>query len=61
MPPNATPPLQQWLWDHYRIVVTVTECHGQRYLRISCHLYNTKSDIDLLADALREHDAFAIS
>ena len=61
MPPNATPPLQQWLWDHYRIVVPVTECHGQRYLRISCHLYNTKSDIDLLADALREHDAFAIS
>ena len=54
LPPNAIHPLQQWLWNRHRIEVLVTECHGQRYLRTSCHLYNSKSDIDALADALME-------
>ena len=53
-PPNAIHPLQQWLWDRHRIEVLVTECHGQRYLRASCQLYNSKSDIDALAEALTQ-------
>ncbi|MEK6262686.1 MAG: aminotransferase class V-fold PLP-dependent enzyme [Planctomycetota bacterium] len=51
--PNVIHPLQQWLWDRHRIETLVTECHGRRYLRVSCHLYNSKSDIDALADALK--------
>jgi len=53
-PPNAIHPLQQWLWDRHRIEVLVTECHGRRYLRASCQLYNSKSDINALAEALTE-------
>ncbi len=52
-PPNAIHPLQQQLAEQHRIEVLVTECHGHRYLRVSCHLYNSKSDIDALAAALR--------
>ena len=52
--PNAIHPLQQGLWDKHRIEVLVTECHGHRYLRISCHLYNTRSEIDRLCQALPE-------
>lgn len=51
-PPNAIHPLQQWLWDKHRIETLVTECHGQRYLRVSCHLYNSRVDIDALVAAL---------
>lgn len=50
--PNAIHPLQQSLWDDYRIEALVTECHGHRYLRASCHLYNTKADIDQLCEAV---------
>lgn len=52
-PPNAIHPLQQQLAELHRIEVLVTECHGQKYLRVSCHLYNTKADIDALVAALK--------
>ena len=52
--PNAIHPLQQDLWDQHQIEILVTECHGHRYLRVSCHLYNTTAEIDLLCDALEK-------
>lgn len=52
--PNAIHPLQQELWDQHRIEILVTECHGHRYLRVSCHLYNTNAEIDLLSEALQK-------
>ncbi len=52
-PPNAIHPLQQQLAEQHRIEVLVTECHGQKYLRVSCHLYNTQADIDALIAALK--------
>jgi len=55
LPPNALHPLQQWLWDRHQIETLVTECHGQRYLRISCHLYNTTDEINALAAALLDY------
>lgn len=51
--PNAIHPLQQALWDEHRVEVLVTECHGHRYLRVSCHLYNTTQEIDTLCAALK--------
>ncbi len=51
--PNAIHPLQQTLWDRHRIEVLVTECHGHRYLRVSCHLYNTTAEIDALSEAVK--------
>ncbi len=41
--------LQQRLWERYRIEVPIMR-FAERYLvRVSCHLYNTTHDIDLLA------------
>jgi isopenicillin-N epimerase len=50
--PNSIHPLQQALWDWHQMEVLVTECHGQRYLRVSCHLYNSAKEIDRLCDAV---------
>ncbi len=55
-PPNAIHPLQDALFHRHQIETLVTESHGQRYLRISCHLYNSVSDIDALMDALKRLD-----
>lgn len=55
--PNAIHPLQQWLWSQHKIETLVTESHGQHYLRISCHLYNTRADIDYLMQALRQYQS----
>ncbi len=46
--------LQERLWERYRIEVPIMR-FGDRYLvRVSCHLYNTTHDIDLLARKLIE-------
>lgn len=51
---NQIDPLQQALWDRYRIEVPCPRHAGQRLLRVSCHLYNSESDIDRLYEALSE-------
>jgi selenocysteine lyase/cysteine desulfurase len=49
--------LQRALWERYHIEIPVVEVGGVRSVRISCHLYNTKAQIDhavaALADQLR--------
>ncbi len=52
--PNVNAPqLQQSLWQRYGIEVPIIDWSGSSWIRVSCHLYNRKSDIDLLAAALR--------
>jgi isopenicillin-N epimerase len=46
-------PLQEALWDRFRIEIPVVNWQGRRYLRVSCHLYNSAADIDRLSGALR--------
>lgn len=46
-------PLQDRLWSEHQIEVPITWWHGQRLLRVSCHLYNTADDIDRLVKALK--------
>jgi isopenicillin-N epimerase len=46
-------PLQHTLWHRYRIEVPIIHWKGHRFLRVSCHLYNTTSDIDRLVEALK--------
>ncbi len=45
-------PLQRRLWAEFHIEAPVFDWHGSRRIRVSCHLYNTKSDVDRLVEAL---------
>jgi len=47
-------PLQNTLWNRYQIEVPVFTWKNRRFLRISCHLYNTTDDVDHLLNALEE-------
>jgi selenocysteine lyase/cysteine desulfurase len=47
-------PLQKTLQQKYGIEIPVTTLRQHRYIRISCHLYNTNADIDHLVHALTE-------
>jgi isopenicillin-N epimerase len=44
--------LQAQLWQQYGIEVPVIDFRQRRFIRVSCHLYNRRSDIDRLAEAL---------
>lgn len=46
--------LQRMLWETARIEVPIVEFHESRWIRVSCHLYNSQRDIDHLVDALRQ-------
>lgn len=53
--PPRCDPLQDALWDRHRIEVPIVHWHGGRYIRVSCHLYNTREEIERLVSALAEH------
>jgi len=46
--------LQKVLWEKYGIEVPIIEFGGTRFIRVSCHLYNTQQEIDRLVDAMRD-------
>jgi isopenicillin-N epimerase len=46
-------PLQDALWEQFRIEVPIVHWQQRRFVRVSCHLYNSRTDIDQLTDALR--------
>ncbi len=46
--------LQNPLWEKFGIEVPIVHWRGERLLRVSCHLYNTRAHIDLLCDALKQ-------
>ncbi len=52
LPPGDARSLQQALWHKHRIEVPIVDWNGSRYVRVSCHLYNTREQIDVLVDAL---------
>jgi selenocysteine lyase/cysteine desulfurase len=45
-------PLQRALWERHQIETPILNAAGRWLVRVSCHLYNTRADIDKLADAL---------
>lgn len=51
--PGYRDPLQDRLWDEYRIEVPIVHWHDRRFVRVSCHLYNDREDVDRLVEALR--------
>lgn len=60
LPPGDAPSLQRALWQEYGIEVPIIDRHGRRSIRVSCHVYNNRGDIDALVraiDALLQLDA----
>ena len=53
LPPGDAVGLQQTLWREHGIEVPIVHHNGQRSIRVSCHLYNSRDDIDLLVQCLR--------
>jgi len=53
-PHNHMHPVQAALWERHQIEAPVVNWNGRRHIRVSCHLYNTAADIDLLAAALKD-------
>ncbi len=54
IPPGDALTLQRRLGEHHRVEVIVPNWTAERFLRVSCHLYNTEEDIGRLVAALRE-------
>ena len=53
LPPGDARALQQQLWAEYGIEVPIVSWGDRRWIRVSCHLYNTCHEIDRLVDAVR--------
>jgi isopenicillin-N epimerase len=47
-------PLQHTIWQRLGIEVPIVDFAGRRYIRVSCHLYNDTTQIDRLAEGLKE-------
>jgi isopenicillin-N epimerase len=62
LPPSADPPpkpghhdrIQDALWERFGIEIPIIHWRGERLIRVSCHLYNTREHVDRLCHALRE-------
>lgn len=54
LPAGEAQPLQDALWNEHRIEVPIIEWESQRLVRVSCHLYTTRSEIDRLVSALTQ-------
>jgi isopenicillin-N epimerase len=52
LPPGNRRALQDALWREYGIEVPIVDWNGRRWIRVSCHLYNTRDEVDTLVRAL---------
>ncbi len=52
LPNGSGGQLQQALWQEEGIEVPIIDFEGQRFIRVSCHLYNTPGQIDRLVRAV---------
>ena len=52
LPPGDAAALQRRLWSDNGIEVPIITWNDRRWIRVSCHMYNTREDIDLLVHAL---------
>ncbi len=54
LPPGDSVSLQRELWQRYAIEVPIVSWNNRRWIRVSCHLYNRRADIDRLIAALEQ-------
>jgi isopenicillin-N epimerase len=53
LPPGDRRALQDALWREHGIEVPIIDWNNRRWIRVSCHLYNTREEVDTLLRALR--------
>lgn len=54
LPPGDAAALQHQLWAEDGIEVPIVSWNDRRWIRVSCHLYNTRQEIDRLGEAVRK-------
>jgi len=52
LPPGPPDELQRALWTECGIEVPIVHWGGDRFVRVSCHLYNHRADLDRLVEGL---------
>lgn len=52
--PGRPHPLQVALWERQRIEAPILQWKGAVHVRVSCHLYNTRDDVDRLAAGIED-------
>lgn len=52
LPAGDARQLQDDLWNQYSIEVPIVEWNNRRFVRVSCHLYNDRQQVDQLVSAL---------
>lgn len=52
LPPGPALPLQVYLREQFQIEAPIVEFEDQRWIRISCHLYNTTQEVRFLTESL---------
>ncbi len=53
LPSGCPDDLQRRLWDRHGIEVPIVSFAEDRFIRVSCHLYNDEDDIERLVRALQ--------
>jgi len=53
LPVNAPEDIKERLWSAYKIEIPVFQWCGQRYIRVSCNVYNTDQQVEYFLNALR--------
>lgn len=52
LPPCSRESVKTRLYDEFRIEVPIVEWNGRQFVRVSVQAYNTRADVDALAEAL---------
>ena len=52
LPDSVSADLQQRLWANHQIEVPLPHVGQRNFIRVSCHLYNRRDQIDFLCDAI---------
>ena len=53
LPKNVSQDIKKKLWSEYRIEIPVFQWCGQRYIRVSCNVYNNAQQMEYFLNALR--------
>lgn len=54
LPPGEALQFRDAIWRRAKIHVPIIAWGDRRFVRISCHLYNSRHDVELLAETIRE-------